>query len=404
MLKLPNDIIVKETDIPSLGALRQKGKAAFLSLPSLKDEAFKYTPVQNVLTDEMFQPSSCCNHFKECACEKNKLDFEAHCFFFCDGTLHEHFHLTEGMEALPLSEALKNHEAAGHINKFDATKHPFAALNLACLEQGLFLRIEKTPSKPIMFFYQAKQQGLKNIYNVILLEKGVSAEIVEIFEGQNEAYFTNVVNEIFVAKDASLKHYKLQNEGLSAAHIAFNRAEVKSNGCYESYVFQKGGKLSRHELEICLLQESASAFLNAAYKIKGDTLVDTTTNIAHLKPFTTSEQTIKGVIDENARGVFQGKICVAKNAVHTKGYQLHKALLLSDGASVDVKPELEIFADDVKCSHGATCGDLSKDELFYLRSRGICENKAREMLTNAFLKTVFEDISNPNIKNLFENF
>jgi len=404
MLKLPENITLKETHIPALEALRQKGKAAFSGLPSLKDEAFKYTPVQSVLTDEMFQTNPCCDNFDGCACTQKQLDFEAHRFFFCDGTLHEHFHPMQGMEVLPLSEALENHEASGHINKFDALKHPFTALNLSCLEQGLFLRIFQTPSNPIVLFYQAKQSGLKNIYNVILLEKGVSAEIVEIFEGQNEAYFTNVVNEIFVAKEASLKHYKLQNEALNAVHMAFNRVEVKSKGCYESCVFQKGGKLARHELDVCLLEENASAFLNAAYKIKGNTLADTTTNIAHLKPFTASDQLIKGVVDENARGVFQGKICVAQNAVQTKGYQLHKALLLSDGAGVDVKPELEIFADDVKCSHGATCGDLNKDELFYLKSRGICENKAREMLTDAFLKTVFEGISNPDIKNLFENF
>jgi len=403
MLEFLDNIPLDGSDIPSLVALRQKGKSAFYGLPSKKTEAFKYTPIANALTEEMFfKPDSQC-HEEHCHCHESHLGFDAYEFHFCDGHLHEHFHLMDGLEVSTLLDALLEHETSKYLNKTDLTKFPFAALNTAYLEQGLFLRISKKLDKPMAFIYHNKSNGFKNIRNIIVVEKDAKAELVEVFEGQDGVYFTNVVNEIFISKNATLSHYKLQKESKNAVHITLQSVHIKSNGNYESYTLQKGSKLARNETHISLKEEGARALVNGAYLINNSSIIDTTTDIEHLSPQTTSNQLVKGVINQCAHGVFQGKIHIAPNAVQTEGYQLHKVLLLSDDASVDVKPELEIFADDVKCSHGSTSGDINKDELFYLQSRGIPKNDARQILTTAFINEAFEGIRNQDIKTFLEN-
>jgi len=401
MLDFLENISLDYDDIPALVAIRQKGKLSFRGLPSKKTEAFKYTPVASVLTEDMFlQSEEKCDE-EHCHCHESYFDFASYEFHFCNGRLHEHFHLEDGLEASSMLDAVTAHETSKYLNQTDWANFPFAALNTAYLEQGLFLRVSKKLDKPIAFIYHNKSKGFKNIRNVIVVEKGAKAELIEVFEGQNEPYFLNIVNEIFISKNAELTHCKLQKESNSAVHIALQSVHVKSQGKFESYTLQTGSKLARNETHVFLKEEGATALVNAAYHIKGLSLIDTTTDIEHISKETTSNQLIKGVVDEAAHGVFQGKIHIAPNAVQTEGYQLHKALLLSDDAAVDVKPELEIFADDVKCSHGATSGDLNQDELFYLCSRGISEKEARQILTSAFLNEAFEGIKNESLKTLF---
>lgn len=398
MLDFFENITLSDDNIPALASLRQKGKAAFKGLPALKDESYKYTNIQSALTPQMFsQKPHACNH-EHCTCHEQYLDFSAHEFHFCNGLLHEHFHFIEGLEISSLKEALSTHEAASYIGKFDLASFPLAALNTALLEEGLFIRISKPLDKPIALIYHNKEGKMANIRNLIVLEKGAKAEIIEVFEGADTPYFTNIVTEISVSKEASLIHYKLQNEGKNAVHIAFSNVLVKSEGEYQSYLLSKGAKLSRCENHVLLKEENAKAVVNAAYCINDAQTADITTNIAHLAPLSTSNQIIRGVMNDNAHGVFQGKIHIAPDAQKTEGHQQHRALLLSSNARVDVKPELEIFADDVKCSHGATSGDLNAEELFYLKSRGIDEQTARKILTSAFLETAFEEIENQNIK------
>ena len=401
MLELLKNITLDGSDIPSLCAVRQKGAEAFQQLPSKKTEAYKYTPVATALSPEMFiKPSHACDE-EHCHCHQKSLDMESYEFHFCDGLLHEHFHFIKGLEISSLLDAFLDHETGKYFSQNNLEKFPFASLNTAYLEQGLFLRVSQTLDKPITITYHGHSNGFRNICNLIVLEKGVKAEISEIFEGDRETYFSNIVNHIFVSKNAHLMHYKMQCESQNAVHIAFQNVQVKSGGKYESYTLQTGSKLARNETHVTLKESGGAALVNTAYRINGDTLVDTTTDIEHLAANTTSNQIVKGVIDQNAHGVFQGKIHIAPNAVQTEGYQIHKALLLSDDASVDVKPELEIFADDVKCSHGSTTGDINKDELFYLRSRGISESDARQILTTAFLNEAFSSIANERIKSYF---
>jgi len=403
MLDLLKNITLENDNIPALASLRQKGKAAFKGLPTLKDEPYKYTNIQSVITPQMFsQKPHDCGH-EHCTCHETCLDFAAHEFHFCGGRLHEHFHFIEGLEISSLKEALSTHEATPYIGKFDIEAFPLAALNTALLDEGLFIRISKPLDKPLALIYNNKEGVTANIRNLIVLEKGAKAEMIEIFEGTSTPYLTNIVSEISIAKGASLLHCKLQNEGQNAVHIAFSNVLVKSQGEYQSYLLSKGAKLSRCETRVLLKEENAKATVNVAYCVNDEQTADITTNIAHLSPFTASNQIIRGVMDDNAHGVFQGKIHIAPDAQKTEGHQQHKALLLSSNARVDVKPELEIFADDVKCSHGTTSGDLNAEELFYLKSRGIDEKEARKILTTAFLNTAFEEIENQNIKAFLEN-
>ena len=404
MLKYLDNIALIGEDIPALAALRQKGKAAFAGFPDKKAEAYKYTPVSSCLKEEMFsKPAHCHTHQNgHCDCEQKHLPFDAYEILFCNGTLHEHFHYCDGLEVSSLLDAVTDHEIGKYLNKFELEKFPFAALNTAFLEQGIFLRVFKDIKKPIGLIYHTKQNGFENIHNIVVLEKNVNAEIIEVFEGENSISLTNVVNEFFVLQNATLTHYKWQNLSPQAVHIALNRVDIKADGKYQSYTLQTGSKLARDETHACLKEQNASAVVNAAYRLSAESLVDTTTDIEHLSPSTASNQIVRGVVDNQAHGVFQGKIHIAPNTFDVSGHQSHKALLLSDDAKIDVKPELEIFADDVQCSHGATSGDLSADELFYLQSRGIDEQTARTVLTSAFLKTAFEDIPNSDIKTFFE--
>lgn len=403
MLDFFENISDDGANIPALASIRQKGKAAYRGLPGLKDESFKYTPVQNVFEPSMCQTTKPCHTHEHCTCHDKYLDFDAYEFSFCNGYLHEHFHPVPGIEISSLTDALAEHEAAKYINKFDLPDFPFAALNTALLDQGAFMRISKPLDKPIALIYHANQSGLINIRNLIVLEKGAKAELIEIFEGDDKPYFTNITNEIFIGKGASLAHAKLQNEGTNSVHISFANVAVKESGNYQSHILQIGAKLARCETHVTLKEENAAATVNAAYNISNAQTSDITTNIEHISERTLSNQTVRGVIDDRAHGVFQGKIHIAPDAQKTEGHQQHKALLLSADATLDAKPELEIFADDVRCSHGTASGDLNKDELFYLKSRGINEPLARKILTSAFLQTAFETIENSNIRAFLTN-
>ena len=412
MLRLIQDITLRGSDIPSLEGMRQNGKKSFLTqgLPTPKNENWKYTKIRDFNT-ENFVFSAYENH--TCSCKNKTLNFDAYEIKFCNGKLCQtHFHLPEEIEIMSLLDAIKNKETIKYLNKtFDMDKFPFAALNTMYLEQGLFIRVSKNYrlDTPLALIYHinADDKYFCNLHNIVITENNSHIDLIEYFfyTGEVKAqYFNNIVNEFFVGKNSSVKHYKIQNEAFKATHIALNCAHVKSYGKYESYCLQKGANLARNETIVRLQEEYADTCINTVYTTNGWATIDTTNNIEHLQPDTTSNQLVKGVVNGYAKGVFKGKIHIAPNAVKTQGYQLHKALILSDDAEIDVKPELEIFADDVKCSHGATCGELDKEQMFYLRSRGISQENAKQILIRAFLDEPFETIDNQDIKSWLQNF
>jgi Fe-S cluster assembly protein SufD len=210
------------------------------------------------------------------------------------------------------------------------------------------------------------------------------------------------VTDISVRENATLAHYRLQDESPESFHLATIRAEIAAGAAYESFTATIGGRISRAEFHATLMGPKATTHLNAAQLLGGRQHGDFTSIVAHDAPHCASRQTVKSVLDGHARGVFQGRIEVARAAQKTDGYQMNQAILLSDTAEIDIKPELEIFADDVKCSHGATIGALDPEQVFYFRSRGIPEAQARAMLIRAFLTEALEPVTHEGARAMFE--
>jgi len=207
------------------------------------------------------------------------------------------------------------------------------------------------------------------------------------------ATFANSATEIELGDGALLHHYKMQAEGPEAFNLGTLHASVGRNAHYDGFGMSLGARLSRNEVAVRLDGEGARCHLNGAYMMRGRQHCDNTTVIEHVVPHTSCREVFKGVLDDEARAVFQGRIVVHPDAQQSDGHQLSKAMLLSEKAEIDAKPELEIYADDVKCSHGATAGDLDHEALFYLRSRGLPEARARNLLIEAFLTESVEAIA-----------
>ena len=390
-----------------LRELRSAGQAAFAKngIPTAKTEAWKYTKPNRFLSSEFFVEPKGTNELPLTTVD---VPFEAYKIYFNDGVFNPALsEMPENIEILPLIEAVMfQHELRDKIGALvDMDKYPFAAFNTAGLNEGLYIHIPEgcALNKPVMLINHVtvqEQNRLYNLRNLLVVDDNASAEFVEYYcyEGiEKSSYLVNVVNEIFIGRNALLKHYKIQNEAFKAGHLALNSVNVAQSGCYKSFCYSKGADLARNETKVILAEEGASAEVDAAYMMNGWATLDTTTDIEHLKPYTQSSQLVKGVVGGKAKGVFQGKIHIAPNAVKTEGYQLHKAMLLTDEAEIDVKPELEIFADDVKCSHGAACGQLDAEQLFYMRSRGIGEAEARQLLIDAYLNDVIAKVDDGKI-------
>lgn len=276
---------------------------------------------------------------------------------------------------------------------------PLAALNAAFMADGYVIRIGPgvTLDEPLEILWVGTGGERPPVYhphNLILAEAGSRATVIEHHVGLCiGGYFSNLVTEIGVEEGAIVRHCKVQDESREAFHIAATNVLVGRDALFDSFALSTGGRLSRNEIHVRLDAEGADCRLNGAYLMKGEQHVDNTTVVDHAQPGTSSRELYKGVLDGKARGVFQGKIVVHPGAQKTDGQQMNRALLLSSGAEINSKPELEIFADDVKCSHGATAGEIDAEQLFYLRARGIPEPVARRILVEAFLGEVIDGIA-----------
>ncbi len=285
---------------------------------------------------------------------------------------------------------------------------PLLALNTAFAGDGLVLRLDDgvTLAAPIEATFLSTARDGPAIHHpraLIVLRAGASATFVEHhLAAGGETYFANGACEIVLGEDAVLRHYKLQEEGSEAHHVALTVARLAAGASYDNFSLSLGARLARNEIRLRLDGPGARCGLMGAYLAGGRQHTDSTTIIDHASPDTASREVYKGVLDGKARAVFQGRITVREGAQRIEGHQLNRTLLLSDGAEIDCKPELEIFADDVKCSHGATVGEIDDDALFYLRSRGIPETEARGILVSAFLDEVMDEIADAGVREAFK--
>ncbi len=290
------------------------------------------------------------------------------------------------------SQLLESH--LGHYA--DITGQPFSALNTAFMTDGAVIHVKNrgTRQPPIhLLFIATRKDVVAHPRILVIAEAGSHATVVEsytsLFDG---CYFTNALTEIAVMEEARVDHYKLQKESIKAFHVATLQVHQGRDSRFASHSISFGGQLVRNDINVLLDAEGAGCTLNGLFMASGRQHVDYHTRIDHAKPNGTSEEVYKGILDGRARGVFNGRVKVHPDAQKTDAHQSNKNLLLSRDAEIDTKPELEIYADDVKCSHGATVGQLDEHVLYYLRSRGIGEAQARGLLTYGFAKDILDRV------------
>jgi Fe-S cluster assembly protein SufD len=309
--------------------------------------------------------------------------------------------LAEALQAIP--DRLQ--PAFGQLATGD---HPFAWLNTALFQDGVLIRVPANAvlDRPMQIHIASDAASDATVsYPRVLVSAGENSQctIIESYGGpEGQRYFTNAITEIAVAPGAVVHHVKVQRESRRAFHVAGTFAKLGRGSVFSSHNISLGGAIVRNDISALLDGEGGEATLNGLYLADGDRLVDNHTVIDHAKAHCPSHELYKGVLGGKARAVFNGKIFVRQDAQKTNAKQTNKALLLSDDAQINTKPQLEIFADDVKCTHGAAIGQLDDDALFYLRARGISRIDAQHFLISAFAGEVLQQVQPASIRERLE--
>lgn len=311
--------------------------------------------------------------------------------------------LPAGVRVMSLASALREEPTLvgshlGSLATFDDQAFAFTALNTANIRDGAFLHVGRdvvvdTPIHLLFVSDAGAEGGASHPRNLLVVERHAKATVIEQYASTADArYLTNAVTEAVVADGATLVHYKVQREGKRAFHVEHIEASQGRDSHYISFSFATGSALSRTNIYTRLGGAGCGATLNGLYMLDGEQVCDHQTRIEHVEPNCYSREVYKGVLDDRSHGVFNGKVYVHPEAQKTDGKQTNNTLLLSPQAHIDTKPQLEIFADDVKCTHGATVGQLDDRMAFYLKSRGVGAEAARQLLTYAFAADVLETI------------
>jgi Fe-S cluster assembly protein SufD len=319
---------------------------------------------------------------------------------------------TDGLTILTLSEAQKTHGAtiAKHLGKVaDHTTDAFAAFNTASWTDGVFVHVaaNKTIEKPVLIYHIHDTQAgqvISAARNLVVLEKSSEVTILEkqdTFGSGNG--FSTVVSEAVVGENAGLSWYSIQNDGGNRYHFDFKQIYQSNSSRVNTFTFTLAGKAIRNNLSLALDGQGIDSHMYGLYLIGKDTLADNHTVVDHKQPNSFSNELYKGIMEDNAKGVFNGKIYVRPNAQKTNAFQANRNILLTDRATVNTKPQLEIWADDVKCSHGCTSGQLDEEALFYLRTRGIEKDTAQAMMLYAFAGELLEPIRNEELKTYIDD-
>ena len=299
-----------------------------------------------------------------------------------------------------------------HLDRYlNGSGNAFTALNTAFLLDGAYVHVAKehVASAPIhLIFISTAPEGNTASYprNLIVTERHSEATIIEshVSLAGDKTYFKNAVTEISVGEGAKLHLYKLLHESTNGYHLSTTRVHQDRDSVFKSFSIFQGGKIARNDLSVVLDGEGADTSLNGLYMTDGDQLVDNATSVDHAKPHCTSWIGYKGVLEDKSHGVFSGKVMVRRNAQKTDSNQLNQNMVLSDQATIDTKPLLEIFADDVKCTHGATIGRPPKELVFYFQTRGMSEAMALGMLTYGFADEVVNQIEIDPVRARLEKF
>ena len=370
-------------------ALRAAGRDALAArgMPTRRAEAFKYTDLAPVLNAAFVAPTGSRN-VPPMPAQRGRARL-----VFVDGVLRGDL---STLPPRPLSDMAA---VLGALTTPDT--QPITALNASFAEDGLVLEIPAGEDAGLVELLSIVTNGAIAFHprHIIRLGAGAKLTLLETAQGADGvAYLHNPVFEVSLAEGATLAHVRVQAEGRAAFHLSSVHAAIGAGATYDNFTLNAGGRIARNEIHAALNGAQGACHMNGAQLGVDGQVVDTTTVLHHAAPDCASRQTYKTVLKGRSRGVFQGKIYVAQVAQRTDGYQMNQALLLSEDAEMDSKPQLEIYADDVKCSHGATVGALDAEQLFYLRARGIPADEARAMLVEAFLTEAVDGVANEDCR------
>ena len=307
------------------------------------------------------------------------------------------------VDAGSLRGFLESDPVEAHLGRYaDPENHALAALNTAFIEDGAFVRIPERVivERPIHLVFVTLAEEANQVSHqraLIVAGRDSQATVIETYFGMGEVYWTNAVTEVVTAENARIDHYKLQQEHVAALHTGFTYAHQARDSRFASNSLSFGGRLVRSDTHVRLEGAGCECVLNGLYAVTGQQHIDHHTIIDHAMPHCNSRQLYRGILDGHATGVFNGKVIVRQDAQKTDAIQSNKNLLLSRHADINTKPQLEIDANDVRCTHGATVGQIDEEAMFYLRSRGINRDDARSLLTYAFAADI---IGNLNVEPL----
>lgn len=397
-------------DVSWLKSLRSEARRYFKQhgLPTKKEEDWKYTSLW-ALGQVEWQHLPTDLSVTEDDVNKAKQLTDAHHLVFVDGVYSaDHSTVADlpvGALVQPLSASLDLDEVKTHFSHYAKTESAgLNALNTMMVSEGavIILADNIAVEKPVelVFINTGKTANLvTHMHNMIILGEGSAVDIVETQFGLNDTvYFTNHITEVVVAADSYLKQYLVQNASKSAFHISQISGQQEVNSIWQTHNVALGGLLARQDIHSQLVGESAHCVMDGLYVPRGKQHVDTHTRIDHLVANTSCEELYKGVLNDDSHAVFNGKVIVHKDAQKTNANQQNHNLLLSRSCEIDTKPEMEIYADDVKCAHGSTVGQLDESQLFFLRARGLSEAEARNLLTYAFVSEVISHVTLPELR------
>ena len=371
--------------------------------PNRREEDWKFSDLNQIINKNIGELS-----FYNDYTSTNKVDTSV----FIDGLVHNKIVFINGrIEKIDFDYEKKDQieiiDQSEIINKFE-NNNSLSDLNSAFTNKSFKIVVKKgyQLSKPLIIYHTTNSKIWSKNINLRLdfeLQEDSSLRLIDLFNDTSEKNFLNIFYNFDLKENAILKNYKIDKIENKNIKYSFNNIEQNKNTISETFILSSGSNFFKSEVNCNLKGEHSSAFVNGIFSLDKNKHHEIRTTVNHLTENTKSYQLIKSVLEDSSKAAYQGKIFVNSDAQKTDGYQLSKAILLNKDSEFNAKPELEIYADDVKCSHGSASGSLNEDSIFYLMSRGLSYNQARELLINGFLLDVVEKITDSEIKNLIKN-
>jgi Fe-S cluster assembly protein SufD len=386
-----------------------------IGLPKKKNEEYRFTPITSALEKNLTWTNKVPFSSIDSIDEYLIHGFDCNLLVFINGSFSQKLSKmvspSSQVEIKSLSDAFLS-DSSSLGTYFDTlsnqTQDPFALLNSAFWQEGVFIKVPEnaTVEHPIHILYlfdSKNEQVIAHNRIFVLLNKGSKLSIVETFDSIGENHIFNTFSEeVIIKENASLEYCKIQNDKGKSYQVANSLIHQESSSRVDTYTLITNGTMVRNNFSIELDGEKCESHFNGLYLLNGNALADNHTAVDHKKPNSFSNELYKGVMADNSKGIFNGKIFVRPQAQKTNAFQSNRNILLSETATINTKPQLEIWADDVKCSHGCTTGQLDEEALFYLRSRGIPAKEAKALLLYAFTSETLKNITNESLRAYLE--